>query len=46
MKKALSLVFFTVFISCLACAQNTDYDKSAAEIKTEIWGTKDADFEK
>ena len=45
MKKAISLVFFTIFISCLACAQNTDYDKSAAEIKNEIWGSKDPDFE-
>ena len=45
MKKAISLVFFTIFISCLACGQNTDYDKSAAEIKNEIWGSKDPDFE-
>ena len=45
MKKSLSLLASFFCFVIMAKAQHSDYDKYAAEIKTEIWGTKDADFE-
>jgi hypothetical protein len=45
MKKTLSLLVAFFCIVIMAKAQHSDYDKYASEIKTEIWGTKDADFE-
>ncbi len=45
MKNLLSLILCSLFLLPAAMAQNSDYDKAAADIKTEIWGTKDANFE-
>jgi hypothetical protein len=45
MKKTLSLLAAVFCFVILVNAQNSNYDKYAAEIKAEIWGSKDADFE-
>lgn len=45
MKRPISLLIYLFCFSALATAQNSDYDKTAAEIKAEIWGGKDADFD-
>ncbi len=45
MKNTLSLLVCVFCCIAMARAQNSDYEKAAAEIKTEIWGGKDADFE-
>jgi hypothetical protein len=45
MKKIISLFLFAFFILETSNAQVSDYDKTAAEIKADIWGGKDADFE-
>lgn len=46
MKKTIALLVCILCVATLVSAQKTnDYDKAAAEIKTEIWGTKDPDFE-
>ncbi len=45
MKRTISLLAGVFCFSMIANAQKTDYDKVASDLKTEIWGTKDADFE-
>jgi hypothetical protein len=45
MKKTLSLFLLVFFFLETSNAQVSDYDKTAAEIKADVWGSKDADFE-
>ena len=45
MKRTISLLTGVFCCIMIANAQKSDYDKVASDLKTEIWGTKDADFE-
>ncbi len=46
MRKTIAFLAIALCMVSISFAQkNDDYDKAAAEIKAEVWGTKDPDFE-
>ncbi len=45
MKQTLSFLVIAFLFLSVAQAQISEYDKTAADLKAEIWGTKDIDFE-